>query len=117
RAMERIHIVPQRGNFARGILSDIYQDSPLGEEEAYALYESYYDTHPYTHVSKTNIDLKQDVNTNKNYLNLEKHGSNLFIVSIVDNLLKGASGQAVQNMNLMSGLEETAGLKLKSVGF
>lgn len=117
RAMERIHIIPQRGNFPRGILSAIYLDSPLGEEEAYALYESYYDMHPFTHVSKTNIDLKQVVNTNKCILHLEKHDDKLFIISIVDNLLKGASGQAVQNMNLIAGFDETAGLKLKSVGF
>lgn len=117
RAMERINIIPQRGNFPRGILSAIYLNSMLSEGDAYALYESFYAAHPFTHVSKANIDLKQVVNTNKCLLHLEKHGDKLFIVSIVDNLLKGASGQAVQNMNLMFGLEETAGLRLKSVGF
>jgi len=117
RAMECINIIPQRGNFPRGILSAIYIDSGLSEDGAYMLYESYYASHPFTHLSKANIDLKQVVNTNKCLLHLEKHGDKLLIVSIVDNLLKGASGQAVQNMNLMFGLEETAGLKLKSVGF
>jgi len=117
RAMERINIIPQRGNFPRGILSAIYTDSDLSEDETYTLYESFFDTHPFTHISRANIDLKQVVNTNKCLLHLEKHGDKLFIVSIVDNLLKGASGQAVQNMNLMFDLEETAGLRLKSVGF
>lgn len=117
RAMERINIIPQRGNFPRGILSAIYLDNELGEEDVYTLYESYYAAHPFTHISKANIDLKQVVNTNKCLLHLEKHDNKLFIVSIVDNLLKGASGQAVQNMNLMFGLEETAGLRLKSIGF
>ncbi len=117
RAMERINIIPQRGNFPRGILSASYVDSSLSEDEAIALYEAYYNGHPFTHISKPNIDLKQVINTNKCLIHLEKHGNKLFIISIVDNLLKGASGQAVQNMNLLFGLQETAGLKLKSVGF
>jgi|SRR5690606_22691857 len=117
RAQQRINIIPQRGNFARGILSAIYVANDLTEEEAYSLYESYYASHPFTHLSRSNIDLKQVVNTNKCIIHLEKHDNKLFIVSIVDNLLKGASGQAVQNMNLLCGLDETAGLRLKSVGF
>jgi len=117
RAMKRINIIPQRGNFPRGILSAIYLDSTLSETEAHALYESYYASHPFTHISKATIDLKQVVNTNKCLLHIEKHGDKLFITSIVDNLLKGASGQAVQNMNLLFGLDEAAGLRLKSVGF
>lgn len=117
RAMKRINIVPQRGAFPRGILSAIYLDSLLTEAEAYALYEAYYEAHPFTHVSQDNIDLKQVVNTNKCLLHLEKHGDQLLIVSVVDNLLKGASGQAVQNMNLMFGFSEKAGLELKSAGF
>lgn len=117
RAQQRINIIPQRGNFPRGILSAIYVNSDLAEDEAYAVFESYYASHPFTHMSTANIDLKQVVNTNKCILHLEKHGDKLFIVSIVDNLLKGASGQAVQNMNLLFGLDETAGLRLKSVGF
>lgn len=117
RAAEKINFVPQRGDFARGIFSAIYVDSDLTEEQAYELYEAYYATHPFTHVSRNNIDLKQVVNTNKSIIHLEKHGNKLLILNATDNLLKGASGQAVQNMNLMFGLNERTGLNLKSVGF
>ncbi|MDR6735993.1 MULTISPECIES: N-acetyl-gamma-glutamyl-phosphate reductase [unclassified Sphingobacterium] len=117
RAAERINFVPQRGDFARGIFSAIYVDTDLSEEEAYEVYETYYAAHPFTHVSKKNIDLKQVVNTNKSIIHLEKHGNKLLILNATDNLLKGASGQAVQNMNLMFGLDERTGLNLKSVGF
>ncbi|WAC41914.1 N-acetyl-gamma-glutamyl-phosphate reductase [Pedobacter sp. SL55] len=109
--------IPQRGDFTRGILAAMYIESDLTEEQAYELYENYYAGHSFTHVSRKNIDLKQVVNTNKCLVHLEKHGNKLFIISIIDNLLKGASGQAVQNMNLMFGLEETAGLKLKAANF
>ncbi|MEJ5994011.1 N-acetyl-gamma-glutamyl-phosphate reductase [Pedobacter sp. Du54] len=114
---QELSFIPQRGDFARGILAAIYTESDLTLEEAQALYEAYYATHPFTHVSKKNIDLKQVVNTNKALIHLEKHGNKLFIVSIIDNLLKGASGQAVQNMNLMFGLEERQGLNLKAIAF
>ena len=114
---EALNFIPQRGDFTRGILAAMYIESDLTEEEAYELYESYYASHPFTHVSRKNIDLKQVVNTNKCLIHLEKHGNKLFIISIIDNLLKGASGQAVQNMNLMFGLDETAGLKLKAANF
>lgn len=117
RAMIRINFVPQRGDFPRGIFSTIYIDSALSEDEAYRIYETFYASHPFTHVSKANIHLKQVVNTNKAIIHLEKHGDKLLILTAVDNLLKGASGQAVQNMNLMFGLDESAGLRLKSVGF
>lgn len=117
RAAERINFVPQRGDFTRGIFSAIYVESDLTEEQAYELYEDYYATHPFTHVSRSNIDLKQVVNTNKSIIHLEKHGNKLLILNATDNLLKGASGQAVQNMNLMFGLNERTGLNLKSVGF
>jgi len=117
RAMQRINIIPQRGNFPRGILSAIYLDSDLEEGDARECYRSYYAEHPFTHLSDANIDLKQVVNTNKCILQVEKYGGKLLITSIVDNLLKGASGQAVQNMNLITGLDETAGLRLKSIGF
>ncbi len=117
RAAEKINFVPQRGDFARGIFSAIYVESDLTEEEAYALYEDYYAAHPFTHVSRKNIDLKQVVNTNKSIIHLEKHGNKLLVLNVTDNLLKGASGQAVQNMNLMFGLDERAGLNLKSIGF
>lgn len=114
---EALNFIPQRGDFTRGILVAMYIESDLTEEQAYELYESYYASHPFTHVSRKNIDLKQVVNTNKCLVHLEKHGNKLFIISIIDNLLKGASGQAVQNMNLMFGLEENAGLKLKAANF
>lgn len=114
---EALNFIPQRGDFTRGILAAMYVESDLTEEQAYELYESYYANHAFTHVSRKNIDLKQVVNTNKCLVHLEKHGNKLFIISIIDNLLKGASGQAVQNMNLLFGLEETAGLRLKAIGF
>lgn len=114
---EALNFIPQRSDFTRGILAAMYIESDLTEEQAYELYESYYADHSFTHVSRKNIDLKQVVNTNKCLVHLEKHGNKLFIISIIDNLLKGASGQAVQNMNLMFGLEENAGLKLKAIGF
>lgn len=117
RAAEKINFIPQRGDFTRGIFSAIYVDSDLTEEEAYEIYNSYYASHPFTSVSCTNIDLKQVVNTNKSIIHLEKHGNKLLILNVTDNLLKGASGQAVQNMNLMYGLNERAGLNLKSAGF
>ena len=117
RAAKRINFIPQRGDFARGIFSAIYVETDLSEDQAYQLFENYYAEHPFTHVSRANIDLKQVVNTNKSILHLEKHGNKLLILNVTDNLLKGASGQAVQNMNLMFGLDEKAGLGLKSVGF
>ncbi|MDN3585542.1 N-acetyl-gamma-glutamyl-phosphate reductase [Pedobacter aquatilis] len=114
---EALSFIPQRGDFTRGILAAMYLESDLTLEEAQTIYQDYYNNHPFTHVSRKNIDLKQVVNTNKALVHVEKHGNKLFIISIIDNLLKGASGQAVQNMNLMFGLEENAGLKLKAVGF
>lgn len=112
-----VNFVPVRGDFPRGIWVTSYLESDLTLEEAQQLYKSYYAGHPFTHVSDKQIDLKQVVNTNKVLIQLEKVGKKLVIHSIEDNLLKGASGQAVQNMNIMCGLEETAGLKLKSIVF
>jgi N-acetyl-gamma-glutamyl-phosphate reductase len=114
---KELSFIPQRGNFTRGILAAMYLESDLSLEEAQQIYVNYYASHPFTHLSRKNIDLKQVVNTNKALVYLEKHGSKLFIISIIDNLLKGASGHAVQNMNLMFGFEETEGLRLKGVGF
>jgi N-acetyl-gamma-glutamyl-phosphate reductase len=112
-----VTFIPQRGDFTRGILASIYLDSELSGEEALKLYEDYYADATFTHVSKKNIDLKRVVNTNKGLLYVQKHGSKLHVISIIDNLLKGASGQAVQNMNLMFGLEERQGLRLKASAF
>lgn len=114
---EALNFIPQRGAFTRGILVSMYLESDLTLEEARNIYEEYYSAHPFTHVSRKNIDLKQVVNTNKALVHIEKHGNKLFIISIIDNLLKGASGQAVQNMNLMFGLEENSGLRLKAAYF
>jgi len=115
--LQTLNFIPQRGDFTRGILAAMYTESELTLAAAQELYEDYYRNQAFTHVSRQNIDLKQVVNTNKALIHLEKHGNKLFIISIIDNLLKGASGQAVQNMNLMFGFEETAGLKLKAVNF
>ena len=112
-----MNFIPYRGSFTRGIIASVYTDCELNLEEAKKVYEDFYETHPFVYVSKNNIDLKQVVNTNKGLLHLEKHGSKLLITSVIDNLLKGASGQAVQNMNLMFGLDEMAGLKLKAAYF
>lgn len=112
-----INFVPYRGAFSRGIIASSYIECDLSLAEAEKLYQDFYADAPFTHISKTNIDLKQVVNTNKCFIHLEKHGNKLMILSIIDNLLKGASGQAVQNMNLMFGLEEKAGLRLKAIGF
>ncbi|NIG53523.1 N-acetyl-gamma-glutamyl-phosphate reductase [Chitinophaga sp. Cy-1792] len=112
-----VNFVPVRGDFPRGIWVTSYLQCDLTLDEAVALYQAYYAGHPFTHVSTRQIDLKQVVNTNKVLIQLEKVGEKLVIHSIEDNLVKGASGQAVQNMNLMCGLDETAGLKLKSIVF
>ncbi len=112
-----INFVPYRGDYTRGIIASIYLDSELTQENAFQLYNDYYQSHPFTHVTTSNIDLKQIVNTNKCFIQVKQFNNKLFIVSIIDNLLKGASGQAVQNMNLMFDLEETTGLRLKAAAF
>ncbi len=112
-----INFVPVRGDYPRGIWVTSYLDSDLSLEQAVELYKTYYAGHPFTKVSDAQIDLKQVVNTNKCFVQLEKVDNKLVIHTIEDNLVKGASGQAVQNMNLMFGLDETTGLKLKSIVF
>ena len=111
-----VNFIPYRGTFTRGIMANVYTKFAGNLEEAKILYRNYYAEHPFTHISDSPVDVKQVVNTNKCLISLEVHEGNLLITSVIDNLIKGASGQAVQNMNLMFGLEETAGLKLKSVG-
>ena len=113
----QLNFLPLRGNFSRGIFASAYLETPLSLEKAQELYGSYYESHPFVHLSDKNPDLKMVVNTNKCVIYLSKHDGKLLIISMIDNLLKGASGQAVQNFNLMMGWEETAGLKLKSIGF
>ena len=112
-----INFIPVRGNFARGIYATSYINCALSLDEAKKLYKDYYQDAAFTFVVNKNPDMKQVVNTNKAIVYIEKHGDKLLIVSMIDNLLKGASGQAVQNMNLMFGLDEKAGLGLKSIGF
>ena len=112
-----VNFIPYRGDFTRGIIASMYTECSLSEAEALKLYQHFYETHPFTFVTSHDIDLKQVVNTNKCFLQVKKHGNKIFIVSIIDNLLKGASGQAVQNMNLMFGLDEKAGLRLKASAF
>ena len=112
-----IDFIPYRGSFPRGIFTTLVVKSKLGIDELLALYKDYYKNDSFTHVIERNIDLKQVVNTNKCLLHLEKYDDKLVIVSCIDNLLKGASGTAVHNMNLMFGLEETVGLRLKPSAF
>lgn len=112
-----VNFVPWRGDFTRGIFVSSCVTTDKSLEEIKKLYKDFYAGQPFTIVSDGTIDLKQVVNTNKCMVGLEKEGDKLVVHSALDNLLKGASGQAVQNMNLICGLEETAGLKLKSIVF
>jgi N-acetyl-gamma-glutamyl-phosphate reductase len=110
--------MPIRGNHTRGIYATAYTDYAGTIEEAYALYEDFYRTAAFTHISHAkDVHLKMAVNTNKCVIGLLKHGNKLLITSVIDNLVKGASGQAVQNMNLMFGLPEDMGLNLKATAF
>jgi N-acetyl-gamma-glutamyl-phosphate reductase len=111
------NFVPIRGNHTRGIFVSCYTKYVGTIEEAKELYNDYYADHPFVFISEKNPGVKQVVNTNKGIIYLEKHGNKLVIISVSDNLLKGASGQAVQNMNLMFGIDEKAGLNLKPVAF
>lgn len=112
-----LSFVPWRGDFTRGIFISSTMSCDLSLEELNILYAEFYAGQPFIHLSKDPIFLKQVVNTNKAVIQLEKAGSKLVVHSAIDNLLKGASGQAVQNMNLLFGLEETSGLKLKASYF
>jgi len=112
-----VNFIPVRGNFARGIYATAYTQCSLSLNEAKKLYADFYKDAAFTFVVDKNPDMKQVVNTNKGLVYLEKHDDKLLIVSMIDNLLKGASGQAVQNMNLLFGLDEKTGLGLKAIGF
>lgn len=109
--------VPYRGNFSRGIWVTAYLPFEGTEAEAVEVYKNFYKNAPFTHISDQDIDMKQAVNTNKCILHIQKEGGQLVIYSAIDNLVKGASGQAVQNFNLAFGLEEKSGLNLKSIAF
>ena len=112
-----INFVPYRGAFTRGILATMYLETVLSEKQITELFRDYYKNHPFVHVAPFDVDLKQVVNTNNCFLQVSKKNDKVVIISVIDNLLKGASGQAVQNMNLMFGLDETTGLKLKPSAF
>jgi N-acetyl-gamma-glutamyl-phosphate reductase len=112
-----LNFIPVRGNHTRGIFVMAYTKFEGSLAEAMKLYTTFYATHPFVNIATENPDLKQVVNTNKGLVYLEKHGDKLMILSCIDNLLKGASGQAVQNMNLMFGFDERCGLSLKAIGF
>lgn len=112
-----LNFIPIRGNFTRGIFATVYTNYAGTAAELLSAYQHYYATHPFTQVTDQPISLKEVVNTNKCHLSVEKQGNKALITSVIDNLLKGASGQAVQNMNLLLGLPEKTGLQLKSVNF
>lgn len=114
---DEINFIPVRGNFTRGIFVSTYLKYEGTLQDAEKLYQEFYKDAPFTVVTDKNPDLKQAVNTNKCIIHLEKHGNKLLILSCIDNLVKGASGQAVHNMNLIFGLEETEGLGLKASAF
>lgn len=114
---KKINFIPNRGNFTRGIYSTVYTRCDLGLEKIENIYKYYYESHPFVHLSKEDLDLKSVINTNKCFINLRLNGDTLIITSVIDNLLKGASGQAVQNMNILYGWDENLGLKLKGVAF
>lgn len=112
-----LNFVPVRGNYSRGIMASVYFDCNLNEEEAIDLYKAYYKDEPFVNIVDFNPDLKMVVNTNKCVLYVKKYGKKLHVISMIDNLVKGASGQAVENMNLIFGLPENTGLNLKPSGF
>ena len=112
-----INFMPNRGNFSRGIFATAYTNYEGSLEEAKAMYLDFYESAAFTFISDEELHLKQVVNTNKCLVHLHKHNNKLLITSIIDNLLKGASGQAIQNMNLMFGFEESEGIQLKATYF
>ena len=115
----KVNFVPMRGDFARGIFASVYTKAAVGMSQGdyRRLYEDYYSTSPFIFHSTEGISMKEVVNTNKGFVHVELHDGYVHIASCIDNLVKGAAGQAVQNMNLMSGLPEDAGLRLKPSAF
>ena len=109
--------IPYRGDFARGIFATLVLHCKVNVDTLYQMYREFYADAPFVHLTEKNLDLKQVVNTNKCLIHIEKHEDKLLIISCIDNLLKGASGQAVQNMNLLFGLDEKTGLNLKPSAF
>ena len=111
--ISKIHFLPQRGNFTRGIFATAYTKFNGSLKSVKDLYVDYYQKHPFTHVSDENLSLKSVINSNNCFLHLHKHDNLLLITSILDNLIKGASGQAIQNTNIIMDWEEKLGLELK----
>lgn len=114
---EEIIFIPTRGAFSRGIFCTLYTKSDLSASELITLYEDYYKDDPFTLISNQPVSLKQVVNTNNCIIQVQKIADKVLITSVLDNLLKGAAGQAIQNMNIMFGLKETMGLKFKATYF
>lgn len=110
----QLNFLPVRGDFTRGIFSSMYTTCDLSEVELIELYKDFYKNEPFTSISKSTINLKQVVNTNHCLIQVQKIDDKVFITSVIDNLLKGAAGQAIQNMNLLFGLDETTGLNFKA---
>ena len=119
RELPQINFVPMRGDFTRGIFASVYTrwNGAISETDAIELYKAFYESSPFVFVSDQPVSLKEVVNSNKGLLHIEFHNGYIHITSIIDNLVKGASGQAVQNMNLMFGMKETTGLRLKGSAF
>ena len=109
-----VNFLPVRGDFTRGIFASMYTACELSESELIGLYKEYYKNEAFTHVSDSSVDLKQVVNTNQCFIQIQKIKGKVLITSVIDNLLKGAAGQAIQNMNLLFGLDETVGLNFKA---
>ena len=116
-APAELFFMPQRGDFTRGIFATAYTSYDGSLEEAQHIYQNFYQSAPFTHISTNPISLKSVVNTNNCFIHLHLHEKTLLITSCIDNLVKGASGQALQNTNLMMGWEETLGLELKATVF
>lgn len=109
-----INFIPVRGNFTRGIFASVYLNTDLSEEELKSIYQKFYEKEPFTHVVENGVHLKQVVNTNHCFLHVQKQNGKVLITSVIDNLLKGAAGQAIENMNLLFGWDQATGLQLKS---
>ncbi|MFP9098440.1 N-acetyl-gamma-glutamyl-phosphate reductase [Flavobacterium sp. RHBU_24] len=114
---QELLFIPNRGDFPRGIFATLYTKLPADFDSVVKLYNEYYAVEPFVKVTTNSINMKLVLQTNNCFISLEQHGNYLLITSVIDNLVKGASGQAIENMNLMFGLEETTGLKLKAQGF
>jgi N-acetyl-gamma-glutamyl-phosphate reductase len=114
---QEVLFIPNRGDFTRGIFATLYTKLSTDFNKVVALYKDYYNDEPFVQVTTENISLKLAIQTNNCFISLEQKGNYLLLTSVIDNLIKGASGQAIENMNLMFGLEETTGLRLKAAGF